>query len=69
MAKPVADSLPWAEILTVAFGVLRYAPQDFWQMTPHELLAALRPLRPFGLASACFPARAEVERLLREFPD
>jgi len=51
--------------MTFGFGVLRHAPHTFWSMTPRELAAAAAP-RAQGPAA---PSRADMLRLLQEFPD
>jgi uncharacterized phage protein (TIGR02216 family) len=50
----------------VGLGLLRLSPNDFWAMTPREFAAAAGHSRR---ASALPPTRAELSRLMREFPD
>jgi uncharacterized phage protein (TIGR02216 family) len=50
----------------VGLGLLRLSPRDFWSMTPREF-AVVAGL--FRRASALAPARADLARLMREFPD
>lgn len=49
-------------------GLLRLPPRDFWAMTPRELAAALKAV--LGDPQAAMPpSRADLESLLRRFPD
>jgi len=50
----------------VAFGLLRLSSRDFWAMTPLEFNAALEAL---GLSRTAAPRRADLDRLMRLFPD
>jgi len=52
-------------VLELGLGVLRLAPQTFWAMSLPEWRAALSrlPKRSAPLA------RAELEHLMKEFPD
>lgn len=52
----------------MAFGLghLRLAPGSFWAMTPRELAAALTG---GGRAAASAPSAADLDRLMRQFPD
>lgn len=52
--------------MTAGLGLLRLAPDTFWKMTPRELERALAPLR--GPVSGP-PGRADLDRLMRRFPD
>lgn len=53
--------------MAFGLGILRLAPRDFWAMTPRELAAAARALRPRAGGEA--PRRADLEALMRLFPD
>ena len=57
---------PWNEAIGFALGVLRLPPDSFWRMTPRELAHAIRAVAGAPPSS---PTRAEVEALLRRFPD
>jgi uncharacterized phage protein (TIGR02216 family) len=48
------------------FGVLRLAPDAFWQMTPRELAQAIRAVHGPSVAPL---ARADLDDLLARFPD
>jgi uncharacterized phage protein (TIGR02216 family) len=51
-------------VIHVGLGLLRLSPNDFWAMTPREFAAAA------GLSRyASPPTRADLARLMREFPD
>lgn len=50
----------------MALGVLRWSPRDFWAATPRELAAACSALGP---ARTDPPRRADLARLMRQFPD
>ena len=59
---------PWEEAMALGLGLLRWSPDAFWRATPRELLAAAQGLA--GRASgAPPPARADLDRLMRAFPD
>lgn len=49
--------------MELGLGVLRLAPRDFWAATPREIAAA------FPAHSSTAPARADLDRLMTEFPD
>jgi uncharacterized phage protein (TIGR02216 family) len=51
--------------MTVGFGLLRLSPSAFWAMTPIEFERAARPFSKRVVA----PARADMARLMRAFPD
>lgn len=64
--------IPWQRYMEIAFGVLRLSPSDFWAMTPAEFHAALDgyiAARRGGGGTASAPTRAELEELMRRFPD
>ncbi len=52
--------------MAAGFGLLRLSPKNFWSMTPREFERAMSVLRP---ARSPAPARAELTRLMNEFPD
>ena len=62
----MASAFPWDEVMGAGLGLLRLSPKDFWSMTPREFERAMSVLRP---ARASTPARAELIRLMEEFPD
>jgi uncharacterized phage protein (TIGR02216 family) len=53
-------------VIHVGLGLLRLSPHDFWSMTPKEFALATGPARG---ASTVAPTRADLSRLMREFPD
>ncbi len=57
--------------MQIAFGILRLSPQEFWQMTPCEWMAALqgwRILHGFPEYSDAIN-RDELAALMHQFPD
>ncbi len=54
--------------MAAGLGVLGLTPQSFWAMTPRELDAALRGRLGPHLSSDA-PARSDLERMMRQFPD
>ncbi len=50
----------------MGLGLLRLSPKDFWAMTPIEFE---RASQPFSQRRRTAPARAELAKLMREFPD
>jgi uncharacterized phage protein (TIGR02216 family) len=52
-------------VIHVGLGLLRLSPRDFWAMTPVEFAAAAGLSRGGALP----PTRADLSRLMREFPD
>ena len=61
-----AASFPWEAAITAGLGLLRLSPQAFWTMTPRELALALGVLTP---PAAMAPRRADLEALMKDFPD
>ncbi len=64
--QAVAAPFPWEEALHAGLCLLRIEPARFWAMTPRELHIAVGGLAP-RMADA--PGRAELEALMRRFPD
>ena len=58
------SALGFERLMALGMGALRLPPSTFWAMSLPELLAALGP--PAGLDA---PARADLDALLRRFPD
>ena len=58
-----AEGFPWRRLMELGLGVLRLSPKDFWAATPSEIAAA------FPTSTMPAPARADLDRLMREFPD
>ena len=56
------EKFPWARFMELGIGVLRLSPQDFWNATPREIVAA------FG-GTAPQLHRASFEGLMRRYPD
>jgi uncharacterized phage protein (TIGR02216 family) len=50
--------------LHFGLGLLRLGPQDFWAMSPRELMALAGAARP-----ADAPDRAELAALMNRWPD
>jgi uncharacterized phage protein (TIGR02216 family) len=65
-AAETTEPFPWRRIMSTGLGLLRLPPRAFWAMTPRELNAACH--RP-GAANSAPPARADLLRLMRDFPD
>jgi uncharacterized phage protein (TIGR02216 family) len=65
MSEPQA--FPWDDAMTLALGVLRWSPAQFWRATPRELTAAWdglnggRPMEP--------ALGRDLRRLMEAFPD
>jgi uncharacterized phage protein (TIGR02216 family) len=53
-------------VIHVGLGLLRLSPRDFWSMTPKEFALVASSGRG---ASTVAPTRADLSRLMREFPD
>jgi hypothetical protein len=53
------------EHFSTATFLLGWRPSEFWEATPAELWAALKPF--FSTTDA--PERTEIERLQAQFPD
>lgn len=52
--------------MAIGLGLLRLSPRDFWSMTPREFERAVRVMLPGGRDA---PGRAELEALMKRFPD
>lgn len=50
----------------MGLGLLRLSPKEFWAMTPIEFE---RASRPFSQRRQTAPARADLTKLMRAFPD
>ncbi|WP_183831452.1 rcc01693 family protein [Aquamicrobium lusatiense] len=59
-------AFPWDEVMTMGLGLLRLSPKEFWAMTPIEFE---RASRPFSQRRQTAPARADLTKLMRAFPD
>lgn len=60
--------LPWDEVMTFGFGVLRFSSKDLWAMTPREFQAAVQGV--FGPNASLSPIdRAEFSQLMQRYPD
>lgn len=55
---------PWAEVLHFGLGLLRLGPEQFWRMTPREVLALAG-----GLRTREAPDREILKTLMRRWPD
>jgi uncharacterized phage protein (TIGR02216 family) len=56
---------PWDEAIGFGLGVLKLAPEQFWKMTPRELVLAAKALDPRGPALS----RTQFMQLMERFPD
>jgi uncharacterized phage protein (TIGR02216 family) len=63
----VSAAFPWDEAMSLALGVLRWSPGEFWRATPRELIAALEGLR--GGRGPEPAGRSDLDRLIAMFPD
>lgn len=54
--------------MAVGLGVLGLAPQQFWQMTPSELTAAVSGLRGSSAHDAP-PGRDDLGAMMARYPD
>ena len=64
---PAPEPFPWGAAMEFGFGTLKLSSEAFWAMTPRELAAAMRAHS--GPPSAHPLKRAELDRLMRAFPD
>ena len=64
MSANAATPFPWDDVLAAAFGLLRWPPETVWRATPRELALALG-----RRAAPAAPARADLEAMMRAFPD
>jgi uncharacterized phage protein (TIGR02216 family) len=53
--------------MAFGLGVLRWSPQEFWRVTPRELIAAADGLR--GGPPAAAPSTQDLSALMQAFPD
>lgn len=67
-ARQRARRQDYLALLGLAARHLGWPPAVFWQATPCELLAALRP-HPAGSGAVAPLTRREFEALARRFPD
>ena len=63
----MSAAFPWDEAMSLALGVLRWSPREFWRATPRELIAALQGLR--GRRASDPARRSDLARLMAAFPD
>jgi len=66
------DSLPWQQLMEIAYGLLGISPAVFWQMTPPEWMAALTGWkRKHGFLPDKIGGinRADLRMLTLRFPD
>jgi uncharacterized phage protein (TIGR02216 family) len=52
--------------MAVALGLLRWTPDTFWRATSRELAAAVAAFAPPPVEP---PARADLVRLMQDYPD
>ena len=57
--------LPWDEAIGFGLGVLGLSPDDFWRMTPRELVLAAKARNPNGGVLT----RLSFAELMRRYPD
>jgi uncharacterized phage protein (TIGR02216 family) len=57
---------PWKQAIGFGLGILRLAPEQFWNMTPRELAYAIEAVS--GRGGAPLP-RAALDELMKRFPD
>lgn len=61
------QAFPWDDAMRLAFGVLRWSPDQVWRATPRELVAAWEGL---GGGRRPEPALgADLRRMMAAFPD
>jgi uncharacterized phage protein (TIGR02216 family) len=60
---------PFDDAIGFGLGVLRLSPDQFWRMTPRELMLAARALNAQGLASAAPMTRTDFTALMQRYPD
>jgi uncharacterized phage protein (TIGR02216 family) len=66
MTSPPLAPFPWARAIGLGLGVLKLAPDDFWNMTPREFAFALREI---GIGGEAPPGRDTLTQLMKRFPD
>jgi uncharacterized phage protein (TIGR02216 family) len=57
---------PWAAAMRFGLGRLRLSPQEFWSMTPLELVAAAEGFLGVGAPTLGLEG---LQQLMRQFPD
>lgn len=55
--------------MAAGLGVLRFAPEVFWAMTPRELEAALEGRFGGAEQKMSAPSRHDLDGLMQRFPD
>ena len=61
------EPFPWEDAMALGLGVLRWSPEEFWNATPRELIAAWQALA--GKQNLAPAGRDDLERLMEAFPD
>lgn len=56
---------PWADVLRLTLGLLRWPPDAVWRSTPREIAAAL----PHAAGAVAPLRRVELDALMRSHPD
>ncbi len=69
MSHSGVRAFPWRRAMAIGLGLLRLPPEAFWAMTPRELAAALEGLAGTVHGGDGPPTRADLEALMRGFPD
>lgn len=65
----MAEAVDWASLMRLGLGQLRLAPENFWAMTPAELLRAAEGAGLIVAGSGGIMNRAALEALMTAFPD
>jgi uncharacterized phage protein (TIGR02216 family) len=60
------EPFPWAAAMRFGLGRLRLSPQEFWSMTPLELVAAAEGYLGVGAPTLGLEG---LQHLMRQFPD
>ncbi len=60
--------IPWADVMRIGLGTLRFAPQTFWAMTPKEFAAAVQGLAGTSRRTSA-PDRQSLLQLMQQYPD
>lgn len=65
MTERANQPFPWGPVMHLCLGRLRLDPKSFWAMSPREIFALLGGLAPQDFRLG----RADLDRLIAEFPD
>jgi len=64
----VNRTIPWPELMSFGFGVLRLGPNQFWSMSLHEMDAAISACTGFSMDDAPIN-RLTLNGMMAAYPD